>query len=377
MTVMGKYSNSDAFFALVRAGLWEEEVQLSRFNHLDFKEIYRQGTEQSVMGLVAAGVDHTSDIKIPQEAVMQFVKSAVKLECRNKEMNQFVRVLIEKLNKQGIETLLIKGQGLAQCYERPLWRAAGDVDLFLDDANYEKAKAFLAGIASSMKREGKYTKHIGMSIGPWEVELHGYMRANVTAKMDRVIDAVQKETFDNHRFRIWKNNGVDILLPEVNDDVFYVFTHFLHHFYRGGVRLKQVCDWCRLLAVYNEQIDRQLLLSRLNKASILPGWRLLGQFAVKYLGMPEQHMPFYEAPSKKDLKKVEYIKRFILEAGNFGLNREHVYGKSYPFLIRKLISLWRKGRDTFHHFSIFPANSFRFFFHFFSIGLKSAAKEVQ
>ena len=376
MTVMGKYSNSDAFFALVRAGLWEEEVQLSRFNHLDFKEIYRQGKEQSVMGLVAAGVDHTSDIKIPQEAVMQFVKSAVKLECRNKEMNQFVRVLIEKLNKQGIETLLIKGQGLAQCYERPLWRAAGDVDLFLYDANYEKAKAFLAGIASSMEREGKYTKHIGMSIGPWKVELHGYMRANVTAKMDRVIDAVQKETFDNHRFRIWKNNGVDILLPEVNDDVFYVFTHFLHHFYRGGVRLKQVCDWCRLLAVYNEQIDRQLLLSRLNKASILPEWRLLGQFAVKYLGMPEQHMPFYEAPSKKDLKKVEYIKRFILKAGDFGLNREHVYGKHYPFLIRKLISLWRKGIDTFHHFSIFPVNSFRFFFHFFSVGLKSAAKGV-
>lgn len=364
------------FISLIKAGLWERSVNIKAFGEIDFFRIKELAREQAVIGLVAAGLEHIQDAKVPRAILLQFAGQTLQQEQTNRAMDLFIATLIQQLSKSGVFTLLVKGQGVAQCYERPLWRASGDVDLFLDDANYEKAKAFLAGIASSMEREGKYTKHIGMSIGPWKVELHGYMRANVTAKMDRVIDAVQKETFDNHRFRIWKNNGVDIILPEANDDVFYVFTHFLHHFYRGGVGLKQVCDWCRLLAVYHEQIDRQLLLSRLNKASIMPEWRLLGLFAVKYLGMPEQYMPFYEAPSKKDLKKVEYIKRFILEAGNFGLNLEHVYGKNYPFLIRKLISLWRKGRDTFHHFSIFPANSFRFFFHFFSIGLKSAAIEV-
>lgn len=367
-------NNSEAFFALVRAGLWEKDVQLASIDNLDFDEIYRLGKEQSVMGLVSAGLEHISDIKVPHDTVLRFVMSSVKLERRNNAMNQFVSELIERLNSQGIKTLLIKGQGLAQCYERPLWRAAGDVDLFLDDDNYEKAKAYFGGVVSSMEEEGKYTKHVGMFIGPWKVELHGNMRADVTTRLDRVIDAVQIDTFDNHRVRVWKNNGVDILLPEVNDDVFYVFTHFLHHFYRGGVRLRQVCDWCRLLSVYNEQIDKPLLLGRLKKAAILPEWHLFGQFAVNYLGIPEQDMPLYEAPSKKDLKRIECIKDFILGPNILGRKRDNSYKRKYPFLIRKLISLWRNGGKTLHHCAIFPANAIRYFSRFLSIGLTAAAK---
>lgn len=374
MTIGKMNSNVDAFFALIRAGLWEEEVQLSMFNNLDFNEIYRRGKEQLVIGLIAAGLEQISDVKVPEEIVFRIVQNALKLERRNIAMNQFICELIGRLNNQGIETLLVKGQGIAQCYKKPLWRDAGDVDLFLDDANYEKAKVFFGGIATSMKREAEYTKHLGMSIGPWKVELHGNMRADVTLKMDRVIDSVQKETFVNHRVRIWKNNDVDILLPDVNDDVFYVFTHILHHFYRGGIRLKQICDWCRLLSVYKEEIDRQLLLERLKKAGIVPEWQLLGQFAVKYLGISEKSMPFYKATSKKDMGRIEYVKDFILEPIIFGHKRDDSIYKQYPFIMRKLISMWHNGRDTLHHHSVFPANSLRFFPHFFSVGLMTLVK---
>lgn len=367
-------SSLDAFFALLKAGLWEKEVRLSTFADLDFNEISRLAEEQTVIGLIAAGFEHVSDVKAPKETVFQFIQDTVHLEQRNKAMNQFISELIGRLNNQGIETLLVKGQGIAQCYERPLWRAAGDVDLFLDDANYEKAKVFFAGIASSMEQEGKYTKHVGMFIGPWEVELHGNMRANVTSRLDRVVDSVQKETFDKQRVRIWDNNGVDVLLPCADDDVFYVFTHILHHFYRGGIGLRQVCDWCRLLHVNNGQIDKNLLRERLIAAAIMPEWQLFGVFAVKYLGLPEASMPFYEVPSKKDLRRTEFIKEYILETGNFGHNRDYSYYAKYPFIIRKLISLWRKGGDIIHHYLIFPANSFRYFFRFLSVGLISAAK---
>ena len=367
-------SSLDAFFALLKAGLWEEEVRLSAFADIDYNTISRLAEEQTVIGLIAAGFEHVSDVKAPKETVFQFIQDTVHLEQRNKAMNQFISELIGRLNNQGIETLLVKGQGIAQCYERPLWRAAGDVDLFLDDANYEKAKVFFAGIASSMEQEGKYTKHVGMFIGPWEVELHGNMRANVTSRLDSVIDAVQKETFDKQRTRIWNNNGVDVLLPCADDDVFYVFTHILHHFYRGGIGLRQVCDWCRLLHVYNGQIDKNLLRERLIAAAIMPEWQLFGVFAVKYLGLPEASMPFYEAPSKKDLRRIEFIKDYILETGNFGHNRDYSYYAKYPFLIRKLISLWRKGGDIIHHYLIFPENSFRYFFRFLSMGLTSAAQ---
>lgn len=74
--------------------------------------------------------------------LLQWIGEVQVIEQRNKEMNAFVADLIEKLRKVDIYSLLVKGQGVAQCYEKPLWRSCGDVDLFLSDANYKKAKFF-------------------------------------------------------------------------------------------------------------------------------------------------------------------------------------------------------------------------------------------
>ena len=353
--------------ALVRGGLWEKEVRLAEYGEIDLDEVYRLAEEQAVTGLAGAGMEHITDWKAPKKSALRFVGQTMQLEERNLAMNQFIGDLIRRMNDAGVETLLVKGQGIAQCYERPLWRAFGDVDLFLDEANYEKAKGFFQEIASSAKEELGYTKHIGMLVGPWNVELHGNMRAQVTARMDRVIDAVQADTFGNHHVRVWKNGDVDILLPSPDNDVIIVFTHILHHFYRGGsIGLKQACDWCRLLYVYHDQIDRDLLKERLAEAAIIPEWKAFGRLAVEFLGMPEEAMPFYESGKCRRLLDV------IMERGYN--KRDLSYHDKYPFLIRKSISLWRKGKDILHHARIFPANSLRYFLHFLSWGLVAAAK---
>lgn len=365
----------EAFLALLRAGLWEKEVRLSQFEKIDFDEVYRLADEQTVFGLISAGLEHITDWKSPQETAFRFVDIIMQLEQRNLSMNQFIGDLFRRMKDSGVEALLVKGQGIAQCYERPLWRAAGDVDLFLDGDNYQKAKEFFQGKASSIRQEKEYLKHVGMMVGPWAVELRGNRRADVTARMDRVIDAVQTDTFHNHHVRVWRNGETEILLPSPDNDVIFVFTHILHHFYRGGgIGLRQICDWCRLLYVYNDQIDRTLLKRRLEEAAIVPEWKLFGGFAVKMLGMPEEVMPFYEEPTRRGLKKIGQILDFIMERGNFGHKRDISDDRKYPFLIRKFISMWRKGGDILRQYLIFPANSCRYFFRFLFSGLMFAAK---
>lgn len=51
-------NNQQAFFALVRAGLWKKEAQLSRFSDIDYKAIMQLAEEQAVVGLVSAGLEH-------------------------------------------------------------------------------------------------------------------------------------------------------------------------------------------------------------------------------------------------------------------------------------------------------------------------------
>ena len=60
----------------------------------------------------------------------------------------------------------------------------------------------------------------------------------------------------------------------------------LQHFFVGGVGLRQICDWCRLLWTYRERIDRDLLLRRLQEMWIVSEWKAFGAFAVEYLGLP-------------------------------------------------------------------------------------------
>ncbi len=170
-------NNTQAFLALVRAGLWEEDVRLSEFNGIDLKEIYRIAQEQSVVGLVAAGLEQAKDVQFPKEDVLIIVGEALQLEQRNMAMNHFIRVIVERMRKAGIYTLLVKGQGVAQCYAKPEWRASGDVDFLLSQDNYNKAKAFLIPLASSVEEEAHHALHLGMTINPWLVELHGTLRS--------------------------------------------------------------------------------------------------------------------------------------------------------------------------------------------------------
>ena len=48
-------NNQQAFFELLRAGLWEKAARLSAFDSVDYERVNRLAQEQSVVGLVAAG----------------------------------------------------------------------------------------------------------------------------------------------------------------------------------------------------------------------------------------------------------------------------------------------------------------------------------
>ena len=161
--------NQQAFFELLRAGLWENcsEFQVSslRFqDSIDWEKVYQLAEEQSVIGVVLVGIEH-SHLKPPQELLLQWIGEVQMLEQQNKEMNYFISVLVDKMQNAGIYTLLVKGQGIAQCYEKPLWRNCGDVDFFLSEENLKNAKGFLIPLAESVDEENKYERHLGMTIG--------------------------------------------------------------------------------------------------------------------------------------------------------------------------------------------------------------------
>lgn len=352
-------STIDVFLALVRAGLWERDVRLSEFKQINFSEVYRLAEEQSVVGLVAAGIEHIVDKRVPQEMALQFAGQTLQLEKQNKSMNGFVAELIERLRKEGIYCLLVKGQGVAQCYERPLWRSCGDVDLYLSEENYIKTKSFLIPLASSVNEEDKKRKHLGLKIDSWIVELHGALPFGISRKVDKVIDETHKEIFFYGSVRSWMNGKTQVFLPAPNCDIIIVFTHLLHHFFIEGVGLRQICDWCRLLWTYKDSLNYAILKSQIRKMGLLSEWKVFASLAVNTLGMPVEAMPFYDERFRaKGLK----VLRRVLKSGNFGHNNDLSYRTKYSGLSYKIVALWRRFVDFASLVPIFPVDAPKFFF---------------
>lgn len=373
----------EVFFALMRAGLWGKDNDnhnpndnFISFKDVDWEKVYNLASEQSVVGLVAAGLDsfkfQDSSLMCPLELKLQMIGEALQIEQQNADMNKFIARLVGKMRDAGIYTLLVKGQGVAQCYEKPLWRSCGDVDLFLSDDNYEKAKMFLKPLASEIEEEYVREKHFGMTIDGWVVELHGRLYSGLSSKLERELDKVYKDTFYGGAVRSWDNNVVQVFMLKAENDVFYIFTHILQHFFKEGLGLRQVCDWCRLLYIYRGKLDLRLLESRIRNSGLMREWCVFAAFAVKWLGMPVEAMPLYNDNDNLK-KKADKIMDFILMSGNMGHNRDTSYMK-YPFVIRKFFSAGRRIGDLFNHARIFPMDSLRFSFAIMKNGVKSAIR---
>lgn len=370
---MKKDNTIEAFFALIRGGLWEKDVCLAQYSKINYEDIYRLAEEQSVFGLVAAGCEHVVDVKTPQEVTLQLVGQTLQLEQRNLAMNHFIEVIVDKMRQADIYTLLVKGQGIAQCYERPLWRNSGDIDFFLSEENYKKAKYYLVPLASKVDEENPISLHQGLTIESWLIELHGSLRSRLWNRIDRVIDEVQGEVFYSGAVRSWMDGNTRVFMPRADEDVIFVFTHILQHFFRGGVGLRQICDWCRLLWTHRETLNNKLLESRLKKMSIITEWEAFCALAANHLGMPVEALPCY-VPSKTASKIGDKVLSLILETGNFGNNRDYSYYKK-SFLIRKSISLWRHIWDNIRYFSMFPLDSIRVLIMMINMGIEDIIKQ--
>ena len=374
------------FLELVRAGLWgfndKHNLDDTLFEGVDWEELYLLAEEQSVVGLLAAGLDYlkiqdshnlkaqecaqrsSARFMCPLKLKLNIIGEALQIEQRNLTMNDFVVRLMEKLRNENVTAILVKGQGVARCYEKPLWRTSGDVDLLLSNDNYNSAKTVLESIADEVAEENKTTKHQAYVIKDFDVELHARMPFGISGRVDKVIDEVIESSLCSH-VNVNLNDNGEVWLPRADEHVFLVFTHFLHHFFIEGVGLRQICDWCRMLFTYRKSLNYGLLEQRIHKAGLITEWKVFATLAVDFLGMPIEAMPMYNENDNEDEKlkqKAEKVLMRVIKSGNFGHNKDLTYRTKYRGVKYKIVATWRRFTDFASLVPVFPMDAPSFFF---------------
>lgn len=363
--------NVRAFLALAATGLWGRSVKnaFEEWGRVDWDRVIQLAREQALVGIVASAFD-AGDLGFELQDGMDrslskaLAKKVYSIEQRNLKMYSFVEKLFEKFEANGLHPVLLKGQGVAQSYLNPLRRNPGDVDVLLAPGEYEIARMLLLDKASKVIADCFDIKQTALVLSGFIVELHGALRLFLGKKIEAEMDSLHNQIFAQQKFRTVDfsgligspESGYKVKLPEINIDVLYVFCHILQHFFTGGIGLRQVCDLCRLLYCYRDEIDKIWLKSELQKLGFMAEWKAFGAMAVDYLGMKAEYVPFYDLSSKWH-RKARRIMAYILSTGNMGKNRDQSYKKKYPYLVKKLISLTKIISNFWHLARIFPGNA--------------------
>ena len=360
------------FFALLRAGLWNEVPARDCFTSgTDWEALYRLAAAQTVVPLVTDGINRLPRELLPAEPerLDPFIGSLMSTAKRNRRLDAFIPKLFTELGD--IPAVLVKGQSLAVDYPDPERRQPGDIDLLVHPSSYEAAKAALLPKATGVEEEAAGILHQPLLFHSIEVEIHGSISTLLSRKLDRKLAALLEEQFDGRPHPEVALGEARVPVPEAGFNAVYIFVHFLKHYWSGGVGLRQVIDWIIFVSVHKRDIHPVLLEIQLKDLGLLGLWKVFTGFAQEYLGCPMEKLPLATAP---DPRKNDRIWRYIRRRGNFGKNVDRTRGKE-SWLVRKVHSFWRLVlADRLRHFPVFQKESLRFFIGSFGYGLQRLAK---
>ena len=257
-----------AFLELLKAGLWGTEVREGDFldKDIDWERVVELARQQTVVGIVGEAMSQLTRGVMPRPLYLQVLKEVMEIEEENKRMNALIPILFRTLDQLGVQSWLLKGQGVTQCYENPLRRMSGDIDVFFPKKeDYGKARMdFLCHLkAEDVHNDNDKTKTLEFDYKGIYIELHGQIVTEVNRKCRRNFDAFFTSCVEEG-CAIW--NGAT--LPPVRFDIVFIFMHMVRHYFGGGIGLRQVSDWMRYVYVHHQDVDEETLKEDLQKTGL-------------------------------------------------------------------------------------------------------------
>ena len=326
MTIFGRYlmgmtRNQQQFIELLRAGLWGEKADESLFRSgVDWKEVLKIARQQTVQCIICDSIESLpAELWPSKEVLHRLMMDRIRTAQVHGIMNKTIRKVTEELDRNGVPSILLKGQGVTQNYRRPESRSCGDIDLYVGEKEFDKACKIISAIDGA--RSGiECDHHIQMEFNGIEIELHKKADYMPGGRMDRDLQAWTVESldgnFNNPLLRTWNNDGASVRLAPATFDAFFILHHAVRHMTVGGIGFRQLCDWTMYLHSHHTEIDTTLLHKKLKKYRMVEVWQEFGLIAVNILGLPTDELPL--APASIESAKTERILKQIFISGNFG-----------------------------------------------------------
>ncbi len=351
--------NYERLLHLLRCGIEEEDLYLPHFvnKDTDWEYIFLEAKKQTVLGIVLDGMAHLPKEFLPERNLyLKWCSIVGHIEKNNEWMNKVLCELLERLEKEKVNPVLLKGQGAATRYPFPEHRMCGDIDLYVEKEDFERAKELFESW-QGVKQESAEEKHMGYRYQGVIVELHHVVNRMSDPRNNRRLKKVI-ETCSPDGFRKITITGRTVSILPVELDAFYMLTHVYYHMLEGGIALRQLCDWVMLVKNERKQMDISRFLSYLKQFHFRGMYGAMAYIAVKYLGLKKEMLPI--TLQEKDSKNGEKMMELVMERGNFGHYEKNKLRTFQPGLIRNLKNYIRAYHSCIRFFSFCPREAIWF-----------------
>ena len=328
----------DAFKALLSLAAGNA-ASLPAMTRDEWDELRRTASKQSMLGVTFSAVDALPDgMRPPLGVYARWALDAERIRSANRRRAECALELDRMFAGAGLQSCILKGQGVARFYPEPELRQCGDIDIWVDGPR----KDILAFLRGRCEVGGVVYHHCDARLfKDVSVEVHftpTWMNDPLlNARLQRWFRACGQEQFSN------RLEGY--CAPTAAFDAVYLAVHIFRHLLDEGVGLRQLMDLQYVLRALTPAgtavVGRTLGSLGLGRFTSAVMWVLGEAF-----GLPESAMV-----CPPDARSGAFLLDEVMRAGNFGKHdprNSHSSGES------RLGALVRKTRRQLRFFTLAP-----------------------
>ena len=182
------------------------------------------------------------EVNLPARLKLQWVGITIKTQVRNEELNKQCQIVQAKFQNAGMQSCILKGQGVASYYGKDLvsFRQSGDIDIWIN-GTWKQVMDYVNAETPNREFDMKHT-HL-LCFPNTIVEVHWWPSMPVNPLYRKRLQTYYSEQASiqcNHQVKL--ADDITITAPDAKFESIHIMYHIFNHFLYEGVGLRQMMD---------------------------------------------------------------------------------------------------------------------------------------
>lgn len=233
----------EMFFKLIRLAIGTCQDRHVMLDQDGWSAVFDMACKQAMVAVVLDGVELLPAEQRPPAAVlMPWIGMVQRIEAQNRKLNHAVIRICERFRQEGKTAILLKGQGNAVWYPRPLHRMSGDIDLWIDGRREDLVRY----VRRYTPQVDVFYHHVDFPVlKDISIELHFTPSWMNHWRMNRRLQLYFQQWHKEsalHKVALPEGAG-ETAVPVLAMNRVYLLVHIYRHLFDEGIGVRQLLDY--------------------------------------------------------------------------------------------------------------------------------------